>query len=75
MCLIEGQVNDHIGAKLVYPTLPESASCLIGDKGYDSDEFRSAFECQRDSPLHPAPQGPQLSSKLQSKALQTTTQN
>ncbi len=42
MALTAGQVSDHIGAKLVYPALP-GANTLIGDKGYDSDEFRNAL--------------------------------
>jgi len=33
--LTEGQTSDHIGAKLLYPRLPE-AKTLIADKGYDS---------------------------------------
>tara|TARA_Y100000294_G_scaffold147207_1_gene142996 strand:- start:130 stop:345 length:216 start_codon:yes stop_codon:yes gene_type:complete len=35
-------MNDHKGAKLMFDDLP-SASLLIGDKGYDSDEFRNAL--------------------------------
>jgi transposase len=42
MALTAGQVSDHIGAKLVYPALPR-ANTAIGDKGYDSDEFRKAL--------------------------------
>ena len=42
LLLTEGQMSDHIGAKLLYPHLPE-ASTLIGDKGYDSSEFRDAL--------------------------------
>lgn len=44
MCLTAGQASDHIGAKLLYPAIPEgSGATLIGDKGYDSDEYRSAL--------------------------------
>lgn len=35
-------MNDHKGAKLVFDALP-SAPVLIGDKGYDSDEFRNTL--------------------------------
>lgn len=44
MCLTAGQVSDHIGAKILYPTLPEGAGAtMIADKGYDSDEYRAAL--------------------------------
>lgn len=42
MALTAGQVSDHIGAKILYPALPR-ASVMIGDKGYDSDDFASRF--------------------------------
>jgi transposase len=42
LLLTEGQMNDHKGAKLLFDALPP-APVLIGDKGYDSDEFRSAL--------------------------------
>ncbi len=45
MALTAGQVSDHIGAKLLYPALP-NAEVLIGDKGYDSDEFRAALRAK-----------------------------
>jgi transposase len=45
MALTAGQVSDHIGAKIVYPALP-NANTLIGDKGYDSDEFRAALKAK-----------------------------
>ena len=57
MCLTEGQVNDHIGAKLMYPVLPDSASCLIGDKGYDSDEFTNALNAKGIVPCIPPRKG------------------
>ena len=41
MCLTAGQISDHIGARIVYPTLPEATRVLIGDKGYDSDDYRN----------------------------------
>ena len=46
MCLSEGNMSDHIGAKLLYPALPEGAAHLLGDKGYDSDEFRAALKAK-----------------------------
>jgi hypothetical protein len=39
MLLLEGLMSDHVGAKHLYPQLPQ-ANTLIADKGYDSDEFR-----------------------------------
>lgn len=42
----EGQLSDHIGAKLIYPAMP-NAKILIGDKGYDSDEFRDALKARK----------------------------
>jgi transposase len=45
MALTAGQVSDHIGAKIVYPSLP-SANVMIADKGYDSDEYRSALKAK-----------------------------
>jgi transposase len=44
--LSEGQLSDHVGAKLIYLTMP-NAKVLIGDKGYDSDEFRAALKARR----------------------------
>ena len=46
MLLSEGQMNDHTGAKLLYPKLPQ-ADILIADKGYDSDEFRQALAARK----------------------------
>ena len=44
MCLTAGQVSDHIGAKILYPVLPDSSNAtMIADKGYDSDEYRAAL--------------------------------
>jgi transposase len=42
LLLTEGQMSDHIGAKILYPALPP-ATTLIADKGCDSDEFRAAL--------------------------------
>lgn len=46
-------MSDHIGAKLLYGYLPTSASHLIGDKGYDSDEFRAALNAKGIEPCIP----------------------
>jgi transposase len=35
-----------VGAKLIYPAMP-STKVLIGDKGYDSDEFRAALKARK----------------------------
>jgi hypothetical protein len=45
----EGQLSDHVGAKLIYPAIP-NAKVLIGDKGYDSDEFRDALKARKSKP-------------------------
>lgn len=52
LLLTEGQMSDHTGAKLIYPNLPE-AKTLIADKGYDSDEFRSALKAMGIEPCIP----------------------
>jgi len=52
MALTAGQVSDHIGAKIVYPVRPK-ASTLIGDKGYDSDEWRAALKAMGIEPCIP----------------------
>jgi len=44
--LSEGQLSDHVAAKLIYPAMP-NAKALIGDKGYDSDEFRDALKARK----------------------------
>lgn len=46
LCLSEGQLSDHVGAKLIYPLMP-NAKVLIGDKGYDSDELRDALNARK----------------------------
>lgn len=44
MCLTAGQVSDHVGAKILYPALPDGGSAtMIADKGYVSDEHRAAL--------------------------------
>lgn len=52
LLLTEGQMSDHTGAKLLYPHMPE-ADTLIADKGYDSDEFRSALAAKGIDPCIP----------------------
>lgn len=45
MDLTAGDVSGHIGARILYPILPEgTGATLIADKGYDSDEYRAALE-------------------------------
>ena len=47
MCLTEGQTSDHIGAKILYPALPdETQAVMIADKGYDSDQYRAALKAK-----------------------------
>ncbi|MBG6166511.1 transposase [Labrenzia sp. EL_13] len=47
ICLTAGQVSDHIGAKILYPALPDGTSAtMIVDKGCDSDEYRAALEAK-----------------------------
>jgi transposase len=50
LCLTEGQMSDHIGAKLLYPMLPNHNCAMIGDKGYDSDEYRAALQAKNIMP-------------------------
>lgn len=52
LLLTEGQMSDHTGAKILYPTLPY-ADALIADKGYDSDEFRDALYAKGIEPCIP----------------------
>ena len=42
MLLSEGQMNDHKGAALLIDALPPARE-LLGDRGYDSDNFRTAL--------------------------------
>ncbi|MDP7426460.1 MAG: IS5 family transposase, partial [Rhodospirillales bacterium] len=52
LMLTEGQMNDHKGARLMFDALPP-APVLIGDKGYDSDEFRAALIARGTTPCIP----------------------
>ena len=56
LTLTGGQVSDHTGAKLLYSSLPDfrdrkttkrHKAVLLGDKGYDSDEFRDALKAKK----------------------------
>ncbi|YCI06467.1 IS5 family transposase (plasmid) [Ensifer sp. D2-11] len=42
LLLSEGQMSDHEGARLILKALP-SATCLIADRGHDSNWFREAL--------------------------------
>jgi hypothetical protein len=44
--LSKGQLCDHIGAKLIYPAIP-NAKVLIGEKEYDSDEFPEPLNARK----------------------------
>ena len=57
LCLTEGQMSDHKGAKLLYPALPEHGCVMIGDKGYDSDEYRAALKAKGITPCIPPRKG------------------
>ncbi len=58
MCLTAGQVSDHIGAKILYPTLHEGANAtIIADKGYDSDAYRAALKAKGIAPCIPTRNG------------------
>lgn len=48
----EGQMSDHTGAKIPYPSLPP-AKTLIAGKGYDSDEFSDALVAKKIGPCIP----------------------
>src|ERR1700744_6739150 len=40
-----GQMSDHTGARMLLEKLP-TGSILIGDRGYDSDDFRTALNAR-----------------------------
>ena len=47
LCLTAGQTSDHLGAKILYPVLPDGPDItLIGDRGYDSDDYRAALRAK-----------------------------
>gem|GEM_PF-4303256 len=43
MLLIEGQLNDHVGTRLLYRSMPKT-KVLIAGKGYDSNELRRVLK-------------------------------
>ena len=57
MCLREGQTSDHIGARILYPAIPDGAKTLIGDKSYDSNEYRTALRARGITPDVPPRKG------------------
>ena len=58
MTLTAGQVSDHIGAKILYPALPDKkGAVMIADKGYDSDEYRAALTAKGITPCIPSRKG------------------
>ena len=58
MCLTAGQVSDHIGAKILYPTLPDrEGAILIANKGNNSDEYRAALQAKGIIPCIPPRKG------------------
>ncbi len=52
MLLSEGQMSDHKGAKLMFDALPKAKE-LLGDRGYDSDRFRTALTSKGITPRIP----------------------
>ena len=53
LLLTEGQMSDHKGAALLLPALPP-ASELLGDRGYDSNRFRTALTERGIAPCIPS---------------------
>ena len=53
MLLLEGQMSDHKGARLVLNALPP-ANVLIADRGYDSTWFRQALVMKGIEPCIPS---------------------
>ncbi|GGG61116.1 hypothetical protein GCM10011415_03950 [Salipiger pallidus] len=43
LSLTAGPVSDHIGARALFSGLP-NVTWLLGDRGYDADWFREAFQ-------------------------------
>jgi len=52
LLLTEGQQSDHKGAATLLPDLP-AAKEMLGDKGYDSDAYRSALIARGIAPCIP----------------------
>jgi putative transposase len=53
LLLTEGQMNDHMGARLLLPTLPRARE-LLADRGYDSDRFRAELAERGIAPCIPS---------------------
>ena len=53
MLLSEGQMSDHKGARIMLDALPPVA-VLIGDRGYDSTEFRRSLAAKGIEPCIPS---------------------
>lgn len=51
--LSEGQLSDHLGARLLLPTLPPARE-LIADRGYDSNYFREGLIARGITPCIPS---------------------
>lgn len=67
LCLTEGQMSDHIGAKLLYSMLPTHNCIMIGDKGYDSDAYRAALLAKGITPCIPPRKGRLLPAEFDKK--------
>lgn len=50
----------NIGAKLSYSALPGHAARMISDKGYDSDDYRTALKAKGIVPFVPQRKGREL---------------
>ena len=53
LLLTEGQMNDHMGARLLVPMLPKSRE-LLADRGYGSDHFRAELAERGIAPCIPS---------------------
>ena len=53
MLLTEGQLSDHVGARLMLDAIP-AATALLGDRGYDSNWFRAALKAKGIEPCIPS---------------------
>jgi transposase len=53
LLLTEGQMSDHKGAALLLPALPHARE-LLGDRGYDSNWFRSSLKERGIEPCIPS---------------------